>query len=644
MNITYHLQNSQNNSTLLPEHLDDGQKMERLDTFVPMEESESTMSTTSQNCLVSQLLNQTSPTQSVMHASVQITKKQTLKDKSRCLKKNIQMQNSLKTLDLDSIGTDQALDPFWNTSTQELSRRLWLPTKTDCVDLDSSLWNGSSKRLMLNSWFSMRMMTSQTCLENYQTTFLQSLLSLLQKTTDSEQLITENKEKLRILKKQKQDLKRQQNYLHKIANETPEEHLIRVKNEKNYNERVIKRTDAKNKKLQKLKDKCTKDGVDWTEPEAKDTPEKSYRIKIYPSTEQKHTLRKWFGVRRWVYNRCLTLVNSGVKATCKDLRKMVINDENFKTKNTWMLDYEYDLRDEALRDFVKNIASNKAKEVGFTMKFKKRSTNNKESISVLGKKWNKKNNFYSSIFKPSLLKSSECLPEDLKYTSRLVRSGTGRYFLCIPRPLELQSENQAHNSMIFIDPGQTDFVTGFDPAGKVLICGERDSVRIARLLHYKRKLHSKITTSKGSQRKKHLKLALLRLNEKIDNLVKDLHKKLALWLCTNYKRIYIPRLNFHTCKNLNKRSKSVLASLQHCAFVDRLIHKSKEFPGCTVIEVNEAYTTKTCGGCGYQKDDINKNRVYKCDVCDLEIGRDTNASRNVMLRYFTKIFKLRIEV
>jgi putative transposase len=443
------------------------------------------------------------------------------------------------------------------------------------------------------------------------------------------------------LKKKEKQEKRLINYQEKINNETSTEKTIREENEKSYNDRVEKRNKAKEKKIEKQKEKCLKDNQEYEELAPKIPAEKTYRVKIYPSTEQKQTLRKWFGARRWIYNRCLALINSGTAATLKELRTRVINNENFKNENKWMLEYDYDLRDEALQDLLKNIKSNKTKGSKFKMQFKSRHSRKKESISVLGKKWNKKNNFYSSIFKPSLLKSSETLPEDLKYTSRLLHTATNRYFLCIPKPLELQSENQAHNNMIFIDPGMSDFLTGYDPSGKVIVCGEKDNVRIARLLHYRRKLHSKISKEKRNRKKKALRLAMLRIYEKIDNLVKDLHKKLALWLCTNYKKIYIPRLNFHTCKNLPKRKKCVLAALQHCAFVDRLIYKSREFPGCEVVEVNEAYTSKTCSNCGYQKEDLGKNRVYKCNSCSLEFGRDINASRNVMLRYFTKVFKLK---
>ena len=74
------------------------------------------------------------------------------------------------------------------------------------------------------------------------------------------------------------------------------------------------------------------------------------------------------------------------------------------------------------------------------------------------------------------------------------------------------------NSMIFLDPGVKNFLTGYDPSGKVIIFGERDIGRIARLLHYKRKIHSKM--SKANHKKKiNLGKAMLTILEKIRNLV-----------------------------------------------------------------------------------------------------------------------------
>jgi transposase len=332
----------------------------------------------------------------------------------------------------------------------------------------------------------------------------------------------------------------------------------------------------------------------------------------------------------------LSEIKSGTAANLKTLRKVVINEENFKTENKWMLEYNYDLRDEALQDLLKNIKSNQAKEKKFEMKYKCKK--NKQSLSVLSKKWNNKNDFYSSVFNSTKLKSSEELPIKLMYTSRLVKTPTNKYYLCIPKPLEFKSENQAHK-MVFVDPGSNDFVTLYDPSGNIVVWGEKDSGRIARLLHYKRRLQSKISKEKQNKKKQRMNIALLKIGENIHNLVSEMHKKLAKWMCMTYSKIYIPRLNFHTCKNLSKKAKATLASLRHCDFVNRLIHKSKEYK-CEITEVNEAFTSKTCGNCGFQKENLGRSRRYECDSCQVKIGRDINASRNVMLRYFTKTAKL----
>ena len=402
------------------------------------------------------------------------------------------------------------------------------------------------------------------------------------------------------------------------------------------------------KKNEKINfDKRMEEGdQDWLDLINKESANSSIKIRIYPTKEQKQTLNKWFGVRRFIYNKCLASIKKKeCKENLKDLRNKNIYNSNYETKDSWMLDYNYDLRDEALRDLMKNINSNRQKQklsdkpTHFEMKYKskKMEKTKNESISVLGKYWNNANDFYSSVFRPDKLKSAEPLPERLMYTSRLIKTPTNKYFISIPKASELMSDNQAREeSMLFIDPGVKTFLTGYDPSGKIIICGEHDISRIARLLYYKRKLFSKQMKATKCRKRSSYKLACLRMGEKIENLVNELHKKLTKWLCENYKHIYIPRLNFHKCKKMNKRSKANMASLRHCSFVDRLLNKSKVYPSCNVIEVNEAFTSKTCSRCGWQNDNLRNKNIFICNSCNLVIGRDINASKNVMLRYFTK--------
>jgi putative transposase len=184
--------------------------------------------------------------------------------------------------------------------------------------------------------------------------------------------------------------------------------------------------------------------------------------------------------------------------------------------------------------------------------------------------------------------------------------------------------------MIFIDPGVKTFLTGYDPSGKIITFGSKEnSKRIAMLLHFKNKLQKKLKLQQTSKNNK-LRIALLRINKKIHNLISDLHYKSSKWLLENYKCIYLPRLNFHNFKKLNKKSKTLLSRYRHCEFLDKLSSK-----GQNVFEVNESYTSKTCSNCGNLHESLLNKDIYNCDCCKIKIGRDINASRNIMLRYFS---------
>jgi len=54
--------------------------------------------------------------------------------------------------------------PFWNESTLEMSKKLWLPTAIDCVDMDLSSSSTSSRRLIQNSWFLVKAIKRKTYL------------------------------------------------------------------------------------------------------------------------------------------------------------------------------------------------------------------------------------------------------------------------------------------------------------------------------------------------------------------------------------------------------------------------------------------------------------------------------------------------
>ena len=64
------------------------------------------------------------------------------------------------------------------------------------------------------------------------------------------------------------------------------------------------------KKNEKINfDKKIEEGdQDWLDLINKDEADSSIKIRIYPTKDQKHTLNKWFGVRRYIYNKCLSSI------------------------------------------------------------------------------------------------------------------------------------------------------------------------------------------------------------------------------------------------------------------------------------------------------------------------------------------------
>ncbi|KAK9235453.1 hypothetical protein V1525DRAFT_421332 [Lipomyces kononenkoae] len=221
------------------------------------------------------------------------------------------------------------------------------------------------------------------------------------------------------------------------------------------------------------------------------------RICLFPTTSQKETLRKWVGAQRYIYNKCVALVQGGMRPTQTELRAVLLNSKTNQLKDSekWLEQYEYDLKDEAIRDFQSNMAKYKKPKKPFTLKFRK---------------------------------------------------GKGT------TPAEF----------VFIDPGVRTLLTCYDSNENVVEVGKAAVVRVQSCCtageSYKVGWQLFATTRNA------------KLGERINQLVEDMHKKAAMFRCANYDRVFLLKLNFHTCRKLNRKSKACMATLGHCAsFIER---------------------------------------------------------------------------
>lgn len=213
----------------------------------------------------------------------------------------------------------------------------------------------------------------------------------------------------------------------------------------------------------------------------------------------------------------------------------------------------------------------------------------------------------------------------------------------------------APNPVVAIDPGVRTFGTLFDPTNQQYIeWGHNDMGHIYRLCQHMDKLQSRIyrrgvidrgrssTTHRRDRRQcidasmvsrktrtttdsgfpsvkpdaemssdascqpvvRHhqrwrMKRALRRMRQRVQNLVKDFHFKYAKWLCMNYQVILLPYFDTRSMvrrglRRIRNKTVRALTTWSPCTFRDRLLGMSRRFPGCHVIQLSEAYTSKTC--------------------------------------------------
>ena len=530
-----------------------------------------------------------------MPVSAQQSNEKTLKDKPKSSKKRSRSTHSSKTSLRASILKGKVFKPFWNERSKEWSAKLSSCTVTDLQGLDMSYWSSSSQNLGLNSWFTALMQINRTSNATSQTICLQSQPSLSQAIMDVEQQKTGEKEEEPLKKKAKKD-----------GEEAEEETIIRAR-----------------------------------------------KIRVYPTAMQRCVINKWFDSARFVYNHCVAAfpdVSKEVKRT--ELRNLTSKNAEFKEKNAWINGVPYEILDSAIVDLDKARRSHAAKlkknagkngkgNLNAKFRFRSRKKLRQECLRISKRDWGRKRGMFAEICSASKLKATETIPEKVDKDLKLIRTALGEYFICVPH--ERERENQADlTGVVALDPGVRTFQTTYGDDGSVTEWGNSDMTRICRLARHADKLQGKMKKEKlkGRKKKRHQR-AFLRILQRIHNLVVEMHRKLARWLCLHYKVVLIPTFESQgMCKGKGRGrkigSKTVRQMLtwSHYQFRQRLKDQA-EVCGTKVVECDEMFTSKTCGSCGYLHTKLRASKVFECPKCTYHADRDVNAARNILIRYLT---------
>ncbi len=379
--------------------------------------------------------------------------------------------------------------------------------------------------------------------------------------------------------------------------------------------------------------------TDWenTEPKSKKTYKKKPRhqtkkltpnsvkkIRVYPCKQLHRIWKQWLAAYRWIYNWTIAQLKSGSKESVFDFQSLARGSE----RPDWVKELPGHQLQEAVADAVD--AYKQAKKNGGNGNFKSCLS---YSQVVKFKVGNFKNGtWYQRTTKNLSFYSKQIVPSQCEYGTQLVYQ-KGKWYGYFPEYVATSPTDQ--EKVIALDPGIRTFLTGYD--GEIALeIGKKDIGRINRLCSHLDQLMSKISLSKSKRQRYKQRQAATRIRERIRNLIKDLHNKVASFLVNNYKVIFLP--TFESSQMVSKQKRRIksktarnMLSFSFYKFAQQLTQMAQR-KNCLVVRCNESYTSKTCPECGTIHEKLGSSKNFKCPHCDYQSGRDLNGARNIMIR------------
>lgn len=376
---------------------------------------------------------------------------------------------------------------------------------------------------------------------------------------------------------------------------------------------------------------------------------KAYKVRVYPTKEQRELFEDYFGYSRWCYNNFLELWNimyaNSDKPNYRKVRnelKRIYKSLSSLDEYSWIRDYSPQIIDTSGEDVErawKNYFNPRMKNNKPKYKSKKRMNN---SFRLYRK--NKSNFQLLPNNRIHLVKVATKKQGGLKYRDKYlvdkisngsiqevtISKKANRYFASIVVRYNNNFNTQNTNGNVCgIDLGIKNFAI-FDNGIMVdNLSYKRLYTLERRLAVYQRKLSKKHYASNNYNR---LRTKIQKCYLDMYNVKHDFLQKFTTYIIRKYQYIGIEGLNVTGLLHNRKLSHKIYHSL-FGTFREMLKYKS-EWYGNTLVEADTFYpSTQLCSSCGYRKTCNNKltlsDRTYTCDECGYIEDRDINAAKNL---------------
>lgn len=365
---------------------------------------------------------------------------------------------------------------------------------------------------------------------------------------------------------------------------------------------------------------------------------KAYKFKLKPSSDQEHSLVRFAGCNRFVWNRALAIIKESL-----DKKEGYLNYNAIaKMLTSWKKEDEFsflkEVHSQPLQQTLMNLdrACRDAfrKDKGFP-KFKKRGAHDSLKYPQ-DVKINESLVFLPKIGWIKFQKSRE-IEGAIKNT--IVSKRCGKWYVSFQVEFEQEIINHPSKSAIGIDLGITKFATLSDHT----VYNSVNSFKKlkSKLAKHQRKLARK---NKFSENWKKQKAKIIRIHSKISDVRKDMLHKVSTEISKNHAMIFVEDLKISNMsksakgdiespgKNVKAKSglnRSILDQ-SWFEFVRQLEYKQL-WKGGDLVKVDPKYTSQKCNKCGHTAKENRKTQSkFKCVKCGHSENADINAAKNIL--------------
>ena len=209
-------------------------------------------------------------------------------------------------------------------------------------------------------------------------------------------------------------------------------------------------------------------------------------------------------------------------------------------------------------------------------------------------------------------------------TLTLKREPSGKWFATFSVEQERKEPRINNREQVGMDLGLIKFAVLSD--GKIVKNPRHLKQHEEKLAQLQKQLSNKKRDSKNRRR---AKLRVARLHEKVSNTRADFLHKTSTLLVNNYSLIALEQL---ASKEMSGQNFGKSINDAGWGMFANMISYKAEDAGCKIVFVDPKNTTQECSNChDIVKKEIS-DRIHDCPFCGLNMDRDLNAAKNILIR------------